>query len=313
MTRTAATRSPVTSGTIAYVLADPNFLAEDVAYDPSSRSFLVSSVHESKVIAVLPSGRLRDVIVLPRDGFGVQALAVDTARRALWLTVSCLPQARGYRAADSGQSRLLRFDLRTGKLQHRFDLPRDGRLHDLGDMTIGRDGTIIVSDGEDGGVYTVPAGVDSLEALVPPGTFRSPQTPGVLPDGRVVVADYALGLAVIDRSSHHVTWVAHPDTVALSGIDGLVLAGDTLFVMQNGVTPERVVRLTLDPTRLRVTDWRVIERGSPWLGDPTHGVIVGGALYFIANSGWNRARADGTFATQGAAPPVLVRVPLPSS
>jgi hypothetical protein len=31
----------------------------------------------------------------------------------------------------------------------------------------------------------------------------------------------------------------------------------------------------------------IIERSTPTLGDPTHGVIVGDAFYYIANSGWN--------------------------
>jgi hypothetical protein len=311
MARTARARSTVVDGAVIHALADTNFLAEDIAYDPFSQSFLVSSVHESKVIAINQNGRLRDVVVLPNDGFGVQALAVDTVRRALWLTVSSLPQALGYRAADSGQSRLLRVDIATGALQHRFDLPRDGQPHDLGDMALAPDGAAIVSDGAGGGVYIVPPTTDSLQTLVPPGTFRSPQTPALLPDGRVLVADYALGLAVIDRATHAVSWIAHADTIALSGIDGLVLRGNALFVMQNGVTPERVARLTLDIPHERITAWQVLERNAPWLGEPTHGVIVGGSLYFIANSGWNRAKPDGTFAAEGAAPPVIARVSLP--
>ena len=31
----------------------------------------------------------------------------------------------------------------------------------------------------------------------------------------------------------------------------------------------------------------IIERATPTLGDPTHGVIVGNYFYYIANSGWD--------------------------
>jgi hypothetical protein len=54
---------------------------------------------------------------------------------------------------------------------------------------------------------------------------------------------------------------------------------------------ERIVSLTLDPARTRISAEQIIESGTPDL-DPSHGVIVAGALYFIQNSGWNELTAD---------------------
>jgi hypothetical protein len=51
------------------------------------------------------------------------------------------------------------------------------------------------------------------------------------------------------------------------------------------------VSLTLDPARTRISAEQIIESGTPDL-DPSHGVIVAGALYFIQNSGWNELTAD---------------------
>jgi hypothetical protein len=304
-----ANRSAVGTGTVAHVLADTNMLAEDLAYDPHGHTFYVSSVHRGAIIAVPETGPARDFVPAGQDGvFGILAVAVDASRGVLWATTSAMPQADRYRAADSGRSAVLRYELASGRLLRRLDAPRDGRAHNLGDMTIDPSGTVIVSDGTSGDVYTVHAGRDTLETLVARGTFRSPQTPAVLPDGRVLIADYALGLAIVNRQDGTVTWVAHPDTTAVSGIDGMYLQGHTLFAVQNGTSPERVVRFTLDSRFESVTGWTVIERGTARLGDPTHGVIVGNTFYFLANSGWDRFGDDGAIKAGPASPPTILRI-----
>jgi hypothetical protein len=48
-----------------------------------------------------------------------------------------------------------------------------------------------------------------------------------------------------------------------------------------------VIRFELDPSLSRVASESIIERGTPTLGDPTHGVVVDGWFYYIANSGWD--------------------------
>jgi hypothetical protein len=166
------------------------------------------------------------------------------------------------------------------------------------------------SAGRDSSGVADPA-KDVLRELVAPGTFKSPQAPVVLADGRILVADYALGLAVVDPRTRRVSWIVHPDSVALSGIDGMVLRGHELYAIQNGVAPERVVRIDLDGAFARVAGLHVIERATARLGEPTHGIIVGNGFYFIANSGWDRFGPDGRMTAQHRGPPAIVRVPLP--
>ena len=72
------------------------------------------------------------------------------------------------------------------------------------------------------------------------------------------------------------------DDIALNGIDGLYVYRDSFLAVQNGTTPARVVRFSLD---LRKQE--VLEANTPTLGEPTHGTMVGNTFYFIANSGWD--------------------------
>jgi len=62
---------------------------------------------------------------------------------------------------------LVALDRRTGRVLRRFELPRDGARHVLGDMTIGPDGAVYVTDSVAGGVYRLRPGGAALDTLAP--------------------------------------------------------------------------------------------------------------------------------------------------
>ena len=108
------------------------------------------------------------------------------------------------------------------------------------------------------------------------------------PDGRhAFVPDYARGIGILDLVTHQVQWLRHPENVALNGIDGLYFHHGALLGLQNGTTPERVVRIELTPALDAITRLDVIQANTDHFGDPTHGVIVGDNFYYITNSGWD--------------------------
>jgi hypothetical protein len=43
-----------------------------------------------------------------------------------------------------------------------------------------------------------------------------------------------------------------------------------------------------DIAERRITGWRPLESATPLLTEPTHAVAVGGEVFFIADSGWDR-------------------------
>lgn len=303
MAAMAANKHPIGHATTVVTFDDPDLLTEDVAYDPVERTFYVSSIHRRKIMT--STGSLFDTTSL-----APMALIVDAKRRTLWVSVAGMPQAERHQPADSARSGVLQYDLRSHHLTHRYDLPDDGKQHVLGDMTLDAAGNVIVSDGAGGGVYVVDRHTQALSALIEPGTFQSPQNPAIAPDGRIFVADYAMGVAIVDPKTRAVTWVTHADTVALNAIDGMYLVGHVLYAIQNGTDPERVTRFVLDPSLRRVVDWSVVEQATPGLGDPTHGVVVGDQFYFIANSGWDRFADDGHITNPKGQPARLVRTKL---
>lgn len=179
---------------------------------------------------------------------------------------------------------ILLYDLKTGKLLWRIEGPAQTAL---GDMTLTAVGDAILSDGDRGGVYRVRRETQQIDRL-DAGDFISPQTPAMLPGGeRALVPDYVRGIAILNLKTKQVSWISMGGRYALSGIDGIYLSGHTIIATQNGTSPERVVRFALDRTFSQVESETVIERSTPTLGDPTHGVLVNGRFYYIANSGWD--------------------------
>ena len=291
MARLKTAGVPVSASSLFATLPEKDLLAEDITYDRAKDRFYVSSVRHRKIVSIAADGGVTDFI--PEGEWPILALAADSAHRTLWATTAALPEGLGYSPADEGKSALLKYDLDSGKILKRYELPAGGG-HELGDMTLSRAGDAYASDGR-GSVFVVPHASDRLELLFGPGTFRSPQTPALSPDGRTLfVPDYSRGISVVNLATRESKLLEHPADLSLGGIDGLYLEGRTMIAIQNGTAPERLIRMHLDAGLTRVLRWETIEANWKGLGDPTHGVRVGNRFYFIANSGWD-VKPGGTF------------------
>jgi sugar lactone lactonase YvrE len=270
-------KKPVSNSSPAFALGERDLIPEDIAYDSATRHFFVSSVRKSKIIRVDRVARSSD---FARTDWPVLALRVDSRRRILWATTGWVPHCEHCDAADKDKTALLAFDLDSGALKQRIESPVKGLL---GDMTISRSGEIYVSEGIYGAVFRLRQGANKLDRLDTPGEFPSPQTPALSADEKTLyVPDYVRGIAAITLSTGAVAWLKPADNIALNGIDGLYVYRDSFLAVQNGTTPARVIRLSLD---LRKQE--VLEANTAELGVPTHGTIVGDTFYFIANSGWD--------------------------
>ncbi len=272
LARLRTVSEPVTGSKLFATLPENDFLPEDLAYDSVTRRFFVSSVRHHWIAALDKDGKFSNFV--PAGPDPMMALVADSRRRWLWATT-----------VNEGKSALWKFSLDSGKLLKHYDPPGAGK-HELGDMTSNAAGDIFVSDGA-GAVYEVEHERDRLELLIGPGVFRSPQTPAATPDGRrLFVPDYSRGISIVDLATKKWKLLEHPPELSLGGIDGLYLSGQSMVAIQNGVVPERLIRMHLDPGLTKVLSWETIEANWPGLGDPTHGVLAGDRFYFIANSGW---------------------------
>lgn len=284
----SASAEPIAHSRRAVAIPDAGLLPEDVAYDPSAGEFLLTSVREARIVAISTNGRMSTFARAP-DGWPMLAIRIDARHRLLWATEVALTGFRSISRHEWGRSVILEFDLSTARLLRRIAGPRGSQL---GDMTLSPAGNLLVCDSNNGGLYLVRPG-DSRLVRVPTSEFVSPMTPVFVAADRVFVADYVRGIALLDLSTDRVKWLSTENRYALAGTDGLYWYQNRLIAIQNGLAPERIVTFTLNRARTRIAAEHIVESGTPDL-DPSHGIIVAGSLYFIANSGWNELTGDGS-------------------
>ena len=269
-------------------MREADFVAEGIVWDEARQRLLVSAIRRRRIDAIRRDGSVSTFIDLARDSaWSPLGLAVDAPRHRLWVATEWSPLAIQANPADSGRAAILRYDVGSGALRGRYELPRDGTPHEPGDIAVAPNGDLFISDGRAGVIYVIRDGSTSLDTLVRAGPLVSPQ--GLAPDrdgARVFVADYALGIVAVDRRTGVVAHVPRPRDVAANGVDGLVLHGDRLIGVQNGVTPNRVIAFDLDRTHSRILAAHTLARDTTRIREPTHLVGVGDDIFFVANGGF---------------------------
>jgi hypothetical protein len=126
------------------------------------------------------------------------------------------------------------------------------------------------------------------------------------------VADSRRGLFVYDLAQKTLARMDVDDRICVYGIDGLYRYENQLVAVQNGIRPNRVVRLTLDAAGRRVTHATVLAANLPDFDEPTLGVVVGKRFSFVANSQWNRFDDKHQLpVSSDLSKPVVLRVTVP--
>jgi sugar lactone lactonase YvrE len=302
--RLAVNGRPIGRLTVAAQTAPEPILVNSVAFDASG-GMLVGCVHAAGVFRLEPDGSLRRFSAEGATS-GVFEMAADPRRGDLWVSSSKVPQSSG----DPAPPSLVRLDLATGRVKARF-LVEHGGARQLGSVGLGPDGTVYVSDPIGARIWRLKPGAAVLELLTGSPDLGSPHGLVVAPDGRrLIVADYSTGLHAIDLASETDTMLPTAADVSLIGVDGLTGRNGRLYAVQNGVSPARVVELTLDRGWTRVVAASVIAANRPELREPTSGVARGRTFVFVASSQWPDFGDDGSPSSANMAPAVIARVEL---
>ncbi len=169
--------APAFVSEVAFRLDDPEFVPEDVAWDPVSGDLFLSSIRQRKVVRLDDQGRQTLFVGYPEiEMLAALSMAVDAERRMLWLTTAAAPSMVDYRAEEhAGRSELLGFELDSGRLMTRVAAPDDNERHELNDLAIETDGAVVVGDAPVGAIYRLRPGAGAFEIVVPPGAMFSPQ------------------------------------------------------------------------------------------------------------------------------------------
>ena len=288
--------------TVARGPAEP-VLIEAAAIDGEGR-LLVSSVHLGGVHRLGADGEM-DRLTPADAGRGVFGLVADPERGWLWAAST----DSAFDTAEGGGAALLKLDLATGRLLGRYEAG-DGD-HAFGDLALGPDGAVYISDSVAREVLRLSPGGSGLETVATFPERGSPQGLAIWPEGGwLIVADYPTGLHRITLATGERAQVAGPEGVELRGLDGLVLAPDgRVIAIQNGTATPRVLALTMSPDWTSVLAVERLVEGEP-LSEPTTGLIHDGALVFVSRSQWTDFGPEGQPRTPTPEPAVISRLRL---
>jgi hypothetical protein len=211
-------------------------------------------------------------------------MAADPDRDLLYVASTSSLYFKGFREEDFNKTGIFKFKLSTGKLLDKYLLPSTQGTRAFSSITVGKGGQVFAADGLNNQIFTIEG--DKLKLVVANPKLTSLRGMAVSDDGNMLYfADYNLGLFGADLKSGTGFAVEHDtSSLVLGGIEGLYFYDGNLIAIENGMKPQRVIRLTLSADGKGITTMMPLDVANPAFELPTFGTKVGSDLYYIANS-----------------------------
>lgn len=282
---------PAGEATVEFQLPGNVLLPTAIDWDPTRDAYLVTNARDGAVFRVAADGTTQTILQANDSNglWGIYGLLVDAENDRLWLTSSAGPNFSGFREEDKGRSALFEFELGSLELVRKYPVPADARPHRLGDLVMANGGDIYTVDTVLPIIYRLERGQDRLRPFVASGDNVSFRSITASDQGRLLyVADYEMGITVLDLVSKRAARMTGPETLNFGGIEGLEYWQGYLVMIQNGNEPQRIMRLKLDPTGTVVETVAPLAIAQPFFNYPNYGTVHDGKLVFFANSHWIR-------------------------
>ena len=267
---------------VAFRISEKDLIPEGIAYDATSRSFFVSSIHKNKIIRIDERNKVTDFIKSGKEGIG-QALGMKVSDGKLWV---CSNTGKG-NVRD--QSMVHAFDLASGDLVNKWILP-PGEIHLFNDLALDSHGNVIVSDSDYGAIYRVNPQSSNVELLIKDARLQYVNGITIAPDDAVIVNTFK-GFFKINATTQEMKALPFPNYYVI-GIDGLCFYKQSLVGIQNVTYPVSINQYQLNATFDKIENARVLLADHPHFDIPTTGVIVDDWFYFIANSQMSNLEKD---------------------
>lgn len=288
---------PTLKAQTAFTISEKGLVAESVAYDSKTRDFYLASVAQRKILRIGKDGKTTVFADQTAGLWSVFGIKVDSKNRVLWAASSAHKQMPDFKTDENGMTGVFKFDLKSGKLIKKYLVSNQPKPHLLGDLAVAPNGDVFATDSLSPTIYVIRKGKDEIEPFLENASFGSPQGLDFSKDGKILfVADYSKGVFKINLATKEVTKLIPVENSTMLGIDGLYFYQNSLIATQNGVNPQRAVRMYLSKDLSKVERFEVLEANNPLFDDITLGVLVNREFYFIANSQWELLGESGKFA-----------------
>lgn len=275
-------------------------IVEGLAYLPDQQQLYLTSIHDGKVIAMSPEGA-RDVINFRP---GVAAYGLGLRDGTLYAATVHSRLTQGYDPAKPINSKIVAFSAADGKVLRAVSDPAK-KDREFGHLLLGRD-DLYVTDTAHGEVLRLTGYGDTLETLIPEGYMDSPQGLAENADATaLMVTDFTSGLYRVDLTTGAMARLLPPADGNLLGITSLSRYGNDLIAVQNGLKPNRILRLHMSADWNQVDSVEILLRSPKLLSQPTQGTVAGDEFVFVADSQWSNLDDQGNVKSDAPAPAVI--------
>ncbi len=227
-----------------YPLEGDMMFPEGVTFDPSQRAFFVGSLTDAGITRVDAGGTQSVFVASSSAMLGSAGMKVDDAARRLWVCGS----------NDQEESQVYVYDLDDASLLETFEL---GLLVDTAacnDLALDADGVAYVTDPPSSAIHRLAVGGDATVWATDPEFDPELMDLGlngiaVTPDGTAVIVTKFIAKRLLRVAMDDPTQIIEIDLAGedfgggslIAGPDGIVFAGDVLFVVFDDVVARVVL------------------------------------------------------------------------
>lgn len=276
------------------IAADTELIPEGIGVHPVDGTLYLSSLHQNKIVAVSPTGAVRDLLASNAEGYMLGlGMKIDAAGKTLW---SCT----AYNDSTTHRTGLYQVDLTTGKVLQKVIRNADKDCF-FNDLVIDRQGNIYVTESFQSSVFRWDAKTATLALWLQDEKLQWANGIALSPDEQTLfVASGSHGIQKIDMRTKAVVPIAGKET-DFYFIDGLAWHRNSLIGVvgwpQDQPQTHRVLRFHLGPDQ-KLTRTDTLDINNPYMNCPTTAAIKGEELYILARTNlgvYNRhnTRTDG--------------------
>ena len=243
---------------------------EGIAWSPQERALYVGTIRDGAIYRIFGSTPTR-AYERREAGFGIVGLRIDQHRRLLYACAS---------NTDTGEAKLLRLSLPDLQQQAAIAIPAAKAF--CNDIALLGDGRVAVTDSDNGRVWILEH--ERFTPLALPKPLIYPNGIAFDPDGNRLFVAHLPGLIVVDLKTGESRDVASEAT-PLVGIDGLSFEKGALYAVQNGIEPQRLIRIRPPQRPADKAATEILFAGHKEMRGATTAALMDGRVAILAQTG----------------------------
>ncbi len=266
-------------------------LFENLAYDANAKRFLLGSTRAGSVYQYTEEGGFKEFIKPsdPSTGpWGIVDLVTDEQADLLWVSSATMPHYNGTTQANFGHAMISKIKLSTGEVLKNFSMQRTTQPLLFTALHLTQGQNLYFINAFNSQVFRIAKNSEQVESVTTISGLSTVKAITSNADESILyLSDYDQGLFLVNMKTKQLAPLVRSKSGYVSGINDLFYDDGDLVAIQSGVKPARLMRYVLKQD-LFLQNMFPIEASNPTFKTLGNGTLVGGHVYYAANSQWEK-------------------------